>query len=109
MDEQTAVVLVTAPDRPTALQIARTLVESGNAACVNLLPAVESIYRWEGTVQTDQEILLLIKTRVSLIEDSLISLIREQHPYEVPEIIALPIIRGSEEYLKWILESTPGR
>lgn len=105
-ENHSAVVLVTAPDRETARQISRAVVENRAAACVNILPAVESIYRWEGEVQTEQEILLLIKTRISLIDGTLIPLIKEHHPYQVPEIIALPITRGSADYLDWILDST---
>lgn len=104
--EQFAVALVTAPDRETARKISRAAVDQRAAACANLLPAVESIYRWEGEVQTDQEVLILFKTRQSLMEDFLIPLIKELHPYQVPEIIALPITRGLEDYLDWIRGST---
>jgi periplasmic divalent cation tolerance protein len=103
---QYAVVLVTAPDQETARKISRAVVEQRAAACANLLPAVESIYRWEGAVQADQEVLILFKTRLSLVDDQLIPLIKENHPYQVPEIIALPITEGSGDYLDWIREST---
>jgi periplasmic divalent cation tolerance protein len=95
------VVLTTCPDAAVAARIARELVESGLAACVNRVGAVHSTYRWRGAVQDEPEVLLVIKTlttRYSELEMRLKSL----HPYEVPEIIALPVTRGSAEYLAWL-------
>ena len=95
------VVLTTCPDEATAASIARDLVESGLAACVNRVGPVHSTFRWQGALQDEPEVLLVIKTvipRYSELEMRLKSL----HPYEVPEIIALPVIRGSAEYLAWL-------
>ena len=96
------VVLCTFPDFDQARQIGAALVERQVAACVNLLPGVESIYRWEGKVERGGEVLALIKTtRYADLEAA----IRELHPYEVPEIIALPIAAGLPEYLQWLTEA----
>ena len=96
------VVLCTFPDLDQARQIGAALVERQVAACVNLLPGVESIYRWEGKVERAGEVLALIKTtRYSDLEAA----IRELHPYEVPEIIALPVVAGLPAYLKWLSET----
>jgi periplasmic divalent cation tolerance protein len=97
------VVFVTAPDPEVGRRLARALVEERLAACVNLLPGVRSTYRWAGAVQEDDEVLLVIKTR----EDRLAALSRrvhELHPYELPELIAVGILGGSERYLAWLRE-----
>jgi periplasmic divalent cation tolerance protein len=89
-------------------RIARALVQGGLAACVNLVPGVVSLYRWKGEVQRDEEILLVIKTRAEslpALRDALVAL----HPYEVPELIALPIVAGHAPYLAWLDESLAGR
>ncbi|HEX4269063.1 MAG TPA: divalent-cation tolerance protein CutA [Steroidobacteraceae bacterium] len=94
-------VLTTCPNDAVAARIARELVESGLAACVNRVAAVHSTYRWQGAMQDEPEVLLIIKTlssRYSELEMRLKSL----HPYDVPEIIALPVTRGSAEYLAWL-------
>jgi len=96
------VVLCTFPDLDQARQIGAALVERQVAACVNLLPGVESIYRWEGKVERAGEVLGVIKTtRYPELEAA----IRELHPYEVPEILALPAVAGLPEYLKWMRDS----
>ena len=95
------VVLTSCPDDAAAARIARDLVESGLAACVNRVGALHSTYRWQGAIHDEPEVLLVIKTlsvRYSELEMRLKSL----HPYELPEIIALPVIRGSAEYLAWL-------
>jgi len=105
MDSQPLVIYCTCPDQATAERIAETLVDERLAACVNLVPGLTSIYRWQGQIQRDAEWLLIIKTRrtvYSLLEARL----RELHPYEVPEIIALPIQAGLAAYLDWIVDST---
>jgi periplasmic divalent cation tolerance protein len=105
MDSQPLVIYCTCPDQATAERIAETLVDERLAACVNLVPGLTSIYRWQGQIQRDAEWLLIIKTRravYSLLEARL----RELHPYEVPEIIALPIQAGLADYLDWIVDST---
>jgi periplasmic divalent cation tolerance protein len=99
------VVLTNCPDAEVADRIARTLVEQGLAACVNRLGPVESIYRWQGAVERATEVPLLIKTtreRYREVEQA----IRQLHPYQVPEIIALAMADGHAAYLRWILEAT---
>ena len=94
------------PDRDSAARIARTLVEEGLAACVNLLPGVESYFRWQGTLQHENEITLMAKIaahQYTAVEQRL----RALHPYELPEIIAVPIAGGLSEYLDWIRASEP--
>jgi periplasmic divalent cation tolerance protein len=79
------------------------LVERRLAACVNIAPGLTSVYLWEGRIERAEEHLLLIKTGVSAY-DGLEAAIREHHPYELPEIVAVPIERGSRDYLQWITE-----
>ena len=98
-------VLTTVPNDGEAPTFARTLVEERLAACVNLLPPMESTYRWEGKVERETERQALIKTT----RDRIVALwerVREMHPYEVPEFIVLPIIDGNDAYLRWIADST---
>jgi periplasmic divalent cation tolerance protein len=99
------VVFVTTPSEEVAEKIAKTLVEEGVAACVNILTQVRSIYRWKGRVEDEREALMVIKTRFSLF-DNLKGIVRSMHPYSVPEVIALPIQGGTEEYLRWMEEVT---
>ena len=105
---QPILVLVTAPDLDTGERIARGLLEGQLAAYVNISPGLVSLYRWEGEIQRDPEVLLLIKTRRELLTDQLIPAVQELHPYQLPEIIALPIIGGERNYLDWILQETRG-
>lgn len=100
------VVLVTAPSVEVGQQIANAVLEQKLAACVNIVPGVSSIFFWQGQVQQDQEVLLMIKTRADLFETKLAPLVQQVHPYDVPEIIALPIVMGSKAYLDWIDETT---
>ena len=95
------VVFVTAPDAEVAERLARGLVEERLAACVNLIPGIRSFYRWEGAVQNDAEVLLVVKTRTDRLE-ALASRLQELHPYELPEILGLPVTGGSQAYLDWI-------
>ncbi|RMD90648.1 MAG: divalent-cation tolerance protein CutA [Calditrichaeota bacterium] len=97
------VVFCTAPDQEIAEQIAQTLVEERLAACCNLIPKLTSIYFWQGKIQKDSEILLIIKTDRKLFS-KLEAKIKELHPYEVPEIISMAIDQGSNDYLKWMHE-----
>jgi periplasmic divalent cation tolerance protein len=98
------VVLVTAPpDR--APDLARRLVEEKLAACVNILPGARSIYAWKGELCDDSEALLVIKTRAARF-DALRARVVALHPYEVPEVIELPILDGHAPYLKWLDDST---
>ncbi|MFZ5481294.1 MAG: divalent-cation tolerance protein CutA [Myxococcota bacterium] len=99
------VVLVTAPDADTAARIARTLVEERLAACGNVLPGVRSIYRWEGAVQDEPEVLIVLKTPRDRFE-ALRARVLEVHPYRVPEVIALPVEAGHAAYLAWVGEQT---
>ena len=99
-------VLSTFPDIEKARQIGTALVESQLAACVNLIPAIESIYRWQGASETAQEVPVLIKTRAACYP-ALERAIRERHPYDVPEIIAVPVTRGLPAYLEWVESETP--
>ena len=99
------VVYVTAPNEDEAAGIARSLVELKLASCVNIIKDIRSIYRWQGTLQDDSEVLMIIKTREELF-DPLTVEVKKLHSYDVPEIIALPISLGSKDYIKWIREST---
>lgn len=102
-----SVVLVTAPDGDTAERLGRLLVEERLAACVNVVPAITSIYRWEEQVETDQETLLMIKTSTGGFE-ALRRRVVELHPYDTPEVLALGVRDGSREYLDWVLGSVGG-
>ena len=98
-------VQTTIDDRERAESIAGVLLQKRLAACVQIIGPVKSLYRWKGAVETSGEWALLIKTRASLYR-KVERAIRENHPYEVPEIIALPIVRGGRDYLDWIAENT---
>ncbi len=95
------VVLTTCPDADSADRLAEMVVARNLAACVNIQPQVRSIYRWQGNVERAAEHLLLIKTTAARY-DELECLIRANHPYELPEVIAVPIVAGSSDYLGWI-------
>ena len=95
------VVLSTCDSEEQASQIARGLVEKQLAACVNILPGVRSVYRWKGKVEESTEWMLVIKSRRDLFP-SLRAELQKLHSYEVPEVIALPVIDGSEAYLAWL-------
>jgi len=104
MPEEALVVLVTFPDAEAARRIVTTLVEERLAACGNLVPGVESIYRWQGTVETASEILVILKTEINRYA-ALETRLKELHPYEVPECLALSVAAGSLPYLHWLKES----
>lgn len=99
------VVLVTAPDMVTAERLAERLVDERLAACANIIPGIVSIYRWDEQVQRDDEILIVLKTEQARIEE-----VRERvvtlHPYDVPEVVVLPIMDGHAPYLEWLTRST---
>jgi periplasmic divalent cation tolerance protein len=101
MKNEFCLILSTAPDQGTARSIARALVDKQLVACVNILPAVESIYRWQGRVESASELLLLMKTTAATSREAIAELSR-LHPYEVPEAIVLPITAGLTSYLSWI-------
>jgi periplasmic divalent cation tolerance protein len=103
--EDFIVILVTASSEEEAKKIAQSLVEKRLAACVNIIKDVQSVFRWKGKISDEKELLLIIKTRKKLyknVEEE----IKTLHAYEVPEIIALPIISGSKDYLYWIDSET---
>lgn len=99
-------VLVTAPDQESANLIAKALLEKKLAACVNILPGLISLYNWDGELQDEKEFQLFIKTRSDLLEEKIIPLIQKLHPYDLPEIIAIPVVGGSSLYLAWIIAET---
>ena len=99
------VIYITVPNEEEGVKIARALVEERLAGCVNILRPVRSIYRWQGNIEDDSEALLMVKTQKRLF-DQLAGRVRALHSYTVPEIIAMPIVEGSEDYLKWLKEVT---
>lgn len=105
MDQNHIVVFITVDTQETAKKLVDILITEKKAACVNIVSAVESHYRWQGKTVTDKELLLIVKTQAELL-DELVLLVKKHHPYSVPEIIALPVIGGNEDYLKWVVEET---
>ncbi|GAB4505998.1 MAG: divalent-cation tolerance protein CutA [Anaerolineales bacterium] len=99
------VAFVTAASTDEATRIAQALVEERLAACVNVVAPIVSVYRWEGQVQQDAEVLLVIKTTDARLPD-LIQRVKALHSYQVPEVIALPVADGSPDYLRWLLDET---
>ncbi len=99
------VVLCTVPDAEVAERLANGLVESRLAACVNAISGVKSFYRWEGNLESEAEVQLVIKTRQGRY-DELAKWIHKNHPYDVPELIALPAASVSESYLAWVIAET---
>lgn len=101
MPREHAVAFVTVPDQKAADRISMVLLEKRLAACVNQLPGVQSRYWWEGRIEQAQEILLVIKTRNELAAE-LSKVVKENHPYSVPEVLVMPVTAGSSGYLAWI-------
>ncbi|CAJ2641090.1 protein CutA, chloroplastic [Trifolium pratense] len=99
------VVYVTVPNKEAGKKLSESIVKEKLAACVNRVPGIESVYLWEGKIQTDSEELLIIKTRQSLLE-ALTDHVKANHEYDVPEVISLPITGGNLKYLEWLKEST---
>jgi len=99
------VVLVTTPNREVAERIARRLVEARLAACINIVGGIKSTYWWKGKIEEDNEVLMIIKTRLDLFNE-LVEEVKKNHVYEVPEVIALPIIIGYRDYIDWLEEET---
>ena len=99
------VVLVTCPNRKVAEAVGQAAVEERLAACANIVPGLTSMYRWEGKLCRDREVLVIMKTRRPRFQ-ALARRVRALHPYSVPEIIALPVVTGFPAYLTWIVEST---
>ena len=103
--QQALLVLTNLPDERAGKALAHHLVEQQLAACVNCLPRVQSIFRWQGKVVTEQEVLMMLKTRAEHFP-AIVERVKALHSYEVPEIIALPIQEGSQSYVDWLKEST---
>lgn len=98
------IVLSTCADREQAERIAHRLVEQQLAACVNILPGVQSIYRWQGKVESASEVLMVIKTSADLVREVELT-IASLHSYDVPEFLVLPVFGGSHAYLAWLRDS----
>ena len=106
-DVSVRIVLVTAPSSDEATRLARTLVEERLAACVNVLPGLTSVYRWEGSIEEADESLMIVKTseeRVQTLERRIVEL----HPYDVPEVVTLDVASGHAPYLAWVAEESEG-
>ncbi|HEX7636018.1 MAG TPA: divalent-cation tolerance protein CutA [Noviherbaspirillum sp.] len=103
--QQALLVLTNVPDEAVARTIAHLLIEQRLAACVNMLPAVQSIYRWQGKLEQASEVALLVKTTQTRYTE-LEAAIKSVHPYQVPEIIAVPVVAGLPAYLGWIAAET---
>lgn len=99
------VIIITASNEDEAVRISKTLLQEKLVACVNIHPKVRSLYWWEGKIQDEGEAMMIIKTRRVLFGE-IVKKVKEIHSYTVPEIIALPIIEGSEDYLRWVQEVT---
>ena len=95
------VVLITTATEEEAHRIAKLLLNQRKAACVNIVPRVASSFWWQGQLDSAQESLLIVKTKASLLPE-IVEMVKKAHSYEVPEVIALPIINGNEDYLRWI-------
>ena len=106
MDDRPIIVFITAPSKEIGRTIAAALVEGKLAACVNILGPVNSIYAWEGKLCDDEEVLLIAKSRSSRFENQLVPAVKAIHPYEIPEIIAMPVTLGLHSYLDWVLRQT---
>lgn len=101
------IVLITAGSHDEAGRIARILVTKMLAACVNVIPSVTSVYRWEGEIRSDQECLLVVKSQRDVLAE-LVECVQGLHSYDVPEIIALPLVGGSDAYLRWLDQEVHG-
>jgi periplasmic divalent cation tolerance protein len=105
MDSNTLIVLCSCPDQVCAEHIAKHLVENRLAACVNISSQVKSIYRWQGEIETADEYTLSIKTTASSYDELELAIL-SIHPYELPEIVAVPVVAGMQNYLGWINQCT---
>lgn len=104
-DTDARVVLTTAPDRETAERLGRLLVAERLVACANVVDGITSIYRWEGDVERDPETLVIFKTTGERV-DAVVGRVAELHPYDVPEVIALPVVGGHGPYLTWVRDAS---
>ena len=105
MEHKGIVVYITAPNEDEAARMAKALVEARLAGCVNIIRNIRSIYSWQGRIEDEPEVLMVVKTQKSLFEE-LSKKVRELHSYSVPEIFALPKVEGSQEYIRWLNEVT---
>ena len=108
MPDPAIIVVTQVPDRAVATNLARVLLEQRLAACVNVGAPVESIYHWRGRIETGEEIPVVIKTR-SMLYSEVEAAVRKVHPYDTPEIIAIPVVDGDARYLEWITDETTAR
>lgn len=97
---------MTVPNEEVAKKLAHGIVSNKLAACVNIIPGITSVYEWEGKINEDNELLLMIKTKTGVV-DNLVKYVRENHPYSVAEVISTPIENGNLPYLKWINDVVP--
>ena len=104
-DDEAAAIFCNAPDRETARRIADRLVAERLAACVNILAPCESVFRWDGKTERGEEFPMIVKTARARV-DAVAAAVRDAHPFEVPEVVALPIIGGLPEYLAWVRDET---
>ena len=107
MNEDTRLILMTAPSADVAAGIVRVLLDEKLVACGNILPSITSMYRWEGRVEESSEAMVMLKTTAVLAMEA-VARIEQVHPYDVPEAIVVDIRAGSNAYLRWINESTKG-
>jgi len=108
MVSEVRTILLTAPDVDVAERVGRALVEERLAACANIVPGVVSLFRWEGEVQREAEVLVIVKTTDERVEDVRARVV-ELHPYQVPEVLVLPVVAGHAPYLDWVREEVTGR
>lgn len=107
MQENDKPVLIysTFPSQETAEAAGRALVERRLAACVNILPGMTSIYRWEGAIAREAEVVMMIKTRQSLSAE-VMAVVKQLHPYSNPALVVLPVLDGAPDYIRWLLDET---
>lgn len=109
MPAELIIVYITAPSEEVGILIANRLLETRLAACVNIVPGLHSLYIWKGELTRDDEVLLICKTRADLFSEHFVPAVMEVHPNELPEIIALPIVKGNQNYLDWVRDMTISR
>ncbi len=102
---ETALIYATSPDEPTATSIAKALVSEGLAACVNVIPGMTSVYQWEGAVQTEREFAMIMKAAGPRVKE-LIERFVALHPYDVPAIVAIPVVAGNDPFVDWVAQQT---
>lgn len=103
-----SIAYVTIPDDVAAKTLAHKIINNKLAACVNIIPGITSIYSWDGKVNEDSEVLMMIKTKTSRVED-LVKFVKESHPYSIAEVISVPIEAGNPPYLDWIQKTVPDK